>query len=79
MVQHVSYHGTSKALSLAVLFDAQNGKLAAYRHADGNATKLGIHREWQLTMLSTSIVERSVSQKTPYPSRTSTKFKREIL
>ena len=31
MLQHISYHGTSKALSLVVLFDAQNGKLAAYR------------------------------------------------
>ena len=34
MVQHVSYHGTSKALSLVVLFDAQNGKLAAYRQTE---------------------------------------------
>ena len=30
-VQHVSYHGTSQALSLTVLFEAQNSKIAVYR------------------------------------------------
>ena len=32
--EDVSYHGTNQALSLAVLLEAQNGKLAAYREME---------------------------------------------